>query len=71
MELRDRLNLTDEQMQQVIRFLLHRMPQDTRHDLMRSLPMAYIALYPGTARAIRLAVSAGLGDIEGGEADPS
>lgn len=61
----DRLPLTDEQLQQVIRFLLHRMGQDTRHDLMRNLPMAYVALYPGTARAVTVAVRAGLGDIEG------
>mgnify|MGYP001597785414 CR=1 FL=1 len=61
----DRLNLTDEQLHQVIRFLLQRMGQDTRHDLMRHLPMAYIALYPNTARAVRLAVSAGLGEVEG------
>ena len=67
----DRLNLTDEQMHQVIRCFLHRMGQDTRHDLMASLPMAYVALYPGTGRAVRLAVSAGLAELEGGEADGS
>ena len=61
------LNLTHEQYEQVIRFLLHRMGQETRHDLMRSLPMAYIALYPGTARAVSVAVRAGLGEFEGGE----
>lgn len=39
-------NLTSEQRDTVLRFLLHRMPMDTRHELMRSLPMAYVKLYP-------------------------
>ena len=58
--------LTAEQGEQVIRFLLHRMTQDTRHALMRSLPMAYAAMYSGTDRAVILAVRAGLGDIQEG-----
>jgi hypothetical protein len=60
----DRLNLTDEQMQQVIRFLLQRMGLDTRHELMIHLPMAYLALYPSTGPAvlakIRTAINSGI-----------
>ena len=41
-------NLTDEQRDMALRFLLHRMSLDTRHALMRSLPVAYVALYPDT-----------------------
>jgi hypothetical protein len=45
-------NLTDEQRDMVLRFLLHRMPMDTRHELMRTLPVAYLTLYPGTRHAV-------------------
>jgi hypothetical protein len=45
-------NLTNEQRDQVMRFLLHRMPMDTRHELMRALPLAYVALYSGTEAAV-------------------
>lgn len=55
-------NVTDEQRDMALNFLLHRMSQDTRHDLMRSLPMAYVALFPGTASAVVQAVHAGLGN---------
>lgn len=59
------LSLTHEQYEQVIRFLLHRMDQHTRGDLMRSLPMAYVALFPGTAAPVLAKVRAALGEIEG------
>lgn len=45
-------NLTTEQREQVLRFLLHRMPMDTRHALMRALPLAYVALYPDTETVV-------------------
>lgn len=44
--------LTCEQRDMVLRFLLHRMPLDTRHGLMRSLPLAYVALYPETEAVV-------------------
>lgn len=40
--------LTEEQRDMVLRFLLNRMPMATRHELMRELPRAYVALYPDT-----------------------
>jgi len=45
-------NLTDEQREMVLRFLLHRMSMDTRHALMRSLPLAYVALHPETEAVV-------------------
>lgn len=59
------LPLTHEQSDQVIRFLLHRMGLDTRGDLMRSLPMAYVALYPDTAPVVIDKVRAALAQLEG------
>lgn len=38
--------LTGEQMEQVLHFLLHRMNQDTRRQMMASLPLAYARMYP-------------------------
>ena len=55
---------TEEQRDQVLGFLLRRMSQETRHELMAALPMAYVALYPGTTRAVVLAVRNGLGQAE-------
>jgi len=53
-------NLTDEERDMVLRFLLHRMSIDTRHALMRTLPLAYVSLYPGNGdtvmREVRAAV---------------
>lgn len=40
-------NLSTEQTGSVMRFLLHRMSMDTRHELMAHLPVAYAALFPG------------------------
>lgn len=61
-------NLTDEQRDQVLRFLLHRMPMDTRHDLMLALPMPYVALYPTAADAVLVKVRSALARrINGGE----
>jgi len=45
-------NLTNEQRDMVLRFLLYRMPLDTRHALMRSLPLAYVALHPETEAVV-------------------
>jgi hypothetical protein len=53
-------NLTTEQRDQVLRFLLHRMPMNTRHELMLALPMAYAALYPRTANAVLVRVRTAL-----------
>lgn len=53
-------NLDTEQRDQVLRFLLHRMPMTTRHDLMLALPMAYTALYPRTADAVLVRVRTAL-----------
>lgn len=58
--------LTDEQRDQVIRFLLHRMGGDTRHDLMQSLPLAYVRLFPGTATTVINKVRDAIAEIEGG-----
>jgi len=44
--------LTNEQRDTVLRFLLHRMSLETRHALMRSLPLAYVALYPETEAVV-------------------
>ena len=53
-------NLKDEQRDQVLRFLLHRMPMTTRHELMLALPMAYAALYPSAANAVLVRVRTAL-----------
>lgn len=45
-------NLTSEQRDTALRFLLHRMSMDTRHEMMRELPRAYVGLYPGTEDAV-------------------
>jgi hypothetical protein len=45
-------NLTHEQTEQVLRFLLQRMGMDTRGELMAALPLAYIALHPHTVRTV-------------------
>jgi hypothetical protein len=58
-------NLTDEQRDMVLRFLLHRMPMDTRHKLMRALPVAYVTLYPGTEEAVIAMVRDALAQEEG------
>jgi hypothetical protein len=44
--------LTSEQRDMVLRFLLHRMPMTTRHDMMRELPCAYVALHPDTEAVV-------------------
>ena len=45
-------NLTDEQRDAMLRFLLHRMGPETRGALMAQQPVAYIALYPNTREAV-------------------
>lgn len=45
-------NLTDEQRDVVLRFLLHRMTMETRLELMRTLPVHYATLHPGTEAAV-------------------
>lgn len=45
-------NLTVEQRDMVLHFLLYRMSLETRHALMRSLPLAYVALYPETKAVV-------------------
>jgi hypothetical protein len=56
-------NLTNEQHDQVLRFLLHRMPTDTRHELMRALPLAYAALHPAAAPAVIAMVRDALSEV--------
>jgi phage FluMu gp28-like protein len=58
-------NLTYEQRDMVLRFLLRRMPMNTRHELMRTLPVAYLTLYPGTRHAVLEKVTQALRDKEG------
>jgi hypothetical protein len=58
-------NLTDEQRDMVLRFLLHRMPMDTRHELMRTLPVAYLTMYPGNRHSVLEKVREALRDKEG------
>lgn len=55
-------NLTDEQRNMVLRFLLYRMPMDMRREMMRALPLAYVKMYPDTAEAVRTAVTEALTD---------
>lgn len=39
-------NLTREQAETALRYLLHRMPMDTRRAMMADLPTVYAALFP-------------------------
>lgn len=60
-------NLTDEQKDQVLGFLLYRMDLDTRGELMAHLPMAYVALYPSANHAVRDRVERELGILRPAE----
>lgn len=44
-------NLSREQVETVLRFLLHRMGPETRQAFMAELPVAYARLYPTVAPA--------------------
>lgn len=50
-------NLKTEQLEQIARFLLHRMGPETRREMMAQLPIAYATLYPKTVNAVVAAVA--------------
>jgi hypothetical protein len=64
----DLSRLSHEQRNMVLRFLLARMPQDARHDLMTELPVAYVALFPGTAGPVLANVKEALMELGEGAA---
>lgn len=45
-------NLTTEQRDLVLRFLLYRMKMDTRGEMMVHLPIAYATLYPAACPSV-------------------
>lgn len=46
-------NLTSKEKDDVLRTLLHYMPQDIRRKLMVAHPVAYVAMAPHTGNAVR------------------
>lgn len=45
-------NLTTEQRDEVLRFVLARMGPETRRELMAALPVPYVRMYPTTADVV-------------------
>lgn len=46
-------NLTPEQRDTMLRFLLHRVDTTTRVALMTELPIAYVTLHPESAKSVK------------------